>query len=149
MRFMASSTSANGARLAFYGFGCVLGALSTWYFNLRFIEAHGGVFALSPFLSEAFANDAAGSLGADILVAGLIGVPFMIFEGRRLGMRHLWLYPVLTGTIAFAAAFPLFLLMRELRLTALARESRAREPESALAWTSGANAALVRDRVAW
>ena len=78
------------------------------------MAAHGGGFALGPFIEEAFATNAAGSLGADILVAGRAGVPFMIFEARRIGMKRVWIYAVLACTVAFAAAFPLFLMMREL-----------------------------------
>ena len=37
---------------------------------------------------------------------------------RRIGMRHAWIYPVLTFTVALGFAFPLFLFMRERHLAA-------------------------------
>jgi hypothetical protein len=40
----------------------------------------------------------------------------MLFEGRRTGMRNTWIYVVLSGAIAFAFAFPLFLSARERHL---------------------------------
>jgi len=117
---MASTTAAFPTfRVAFYALACVMGAASTWYFNLRYLAAHGDEFGLSPFVAEAFATNAAGSLGADILVAAMAGVAFIFIEARRIGMRHAWVYAFLACSVAFAAAFPLFLLMRERRLFAL------------------------------
>jgi hypothetical protein len=49
----------------------------------------------------------------DLLVAFLAGAIFMIAEGRRLGMRRSWVLVVLSVVLAFAFAFPLFLLLRE------------------------------------
>lgn len=45
----------------------------------------------------------------------------MIIEARRLRMRAWWAYVVATFMIAFACAFPLFLLMREAHLQRAAR----------------------------
>jgi hypothetical protein len=42
----------------------------------------------------------------------------MILEGRRLGMRLPWLYVVGSFVTAIAFTFPLFLAMRERRLSA-------------------------------
>ena len=44
----------------------------------------------------------------------------MIMEGRKLGMKRVWLYIVLSGVTAFAFTFPLFLAMRERKLSQLA-----------------------------
>jgi uncharacterized membrane protein len=40
----------------------------------------------------------------------------MIFEAKRLGMKRVWLYLLLSGVTAMAATFPFFLAMRELKL---------------------------------
>ena len=37
----------------------------------------------------------------------------MIVEGRRVGIRRPWLYPIFGIILAFAFTFPLFLLLRE------------------------------------
>jgi hypothetical protein len=50
---------------------------------------------------------------------------WMVREARRLEMRHAWVYVVLVFGVAFAFACPLFLLMRERRLAAVAREGGA------------------------
>jgi len=97
-------------------------AISTWYFNLRYIDAHSGVFSVGPFIDEAFLTQARGSLSADILVAALVGMVWMLSEARRLGMKRGWVYVTIACVIAFAAALPLFLFVPELLL---AEEERA------------------------
>jgi len=44
----------------------------------------------------------------------------MIFEARKLGMKRVWIYILLSGVTAFAFTLPLFLAMREKKLAALA-----------------------------
>ena len=61
------------------------------------------------------------ALGAALLVVAVAGCVLIVVEARRLGMRRAWLYIVLSGVTAFAFTFPLFLAMRQRRLTALAR----------------------------
>ena len=41
---------------------------------------------------------------------------FMWVEGRRLRVRHLWVYYLLSPTVAISVAFPLFMIARERRL---------------------------------
>jgi hypothetical protein len=60
------------------------------------------------------------SLTVDLLVAAVAGSIFILIEARRLGMRFGWLYVVLSALTAFAFTFPLFLAMRQRRMTALA-----------------------------
>jgi Na+/proline symporter len=60
----------------------VVGAVWTWFHNLRFMRAHGS-FSIATFVAEGFANPAAASLGADISVAALAGLVLVVVEGRR------------------------------------------------------------------
>jgi len=55
-------------------------------------------------------------LSADLTVVAIAVVVFMITEARRLGMKRVWLYIVLSGFTAMAFTFPLFLAMRERKL---------------------------------
>jgi len=87
-----------------------------WYFNFQFMHAHGGRFDLMTFLAAGFANPAVSSLSSDLLVACLAFLFWLPFEARRVGMRHWWIYLLLTFSIAFAFALPLFLYMRERHL---------------------------------
>ena len=53
------------------------------------------------------------SISIDLGIAAVAGVVLIVTEGRRLGMRHLWVYVLLAAVTAFAFAFPLFLCNRE------------------------------------
>ena len=103
-----------------YGSLALLGAIVPWFFNAQFIEETGG-FALIPFLELCFANPAAASISVDLVIGASAFTVWMISEGRRLRMPRLWVYIVLTFTVAFACAAPLFLLMRERHLKGMAQ----------------------------
>jgi len=103
-------------RTILFGLLAVAGAAFTWYFNIRFALDAGGAFSLAAFVRDGFANPAAASFASDVSIAALAFLVWLPFEARRTGMRHWWVYAVLTICVAFACAFPLFLLMRERRL---------------------------------
>ena len=108
----------SAARQAVYAALAVAGLLATWYCNLQFMRDSGGAFSVVEFVRGGYANYAAASLSNDLLIGTLAFLIFSYAEARRLGMRHWWLVPVLTFGVAFACAFPLFLLARERRLQA-------------------------------
>ena len=97
------------------------GFLSTQYCLLRFVDEVQGQpglegmmnFDVAAFVAGGFANPAASFLSIDVIVALLCFFLWMFPEGKRLGMRHVWIYAVLTFTVALAVAFPLFMTMRE------------------------------------
>jgi len=96
-----------------------IGLVATWYFNLQFMSESGGSFSAVEFVRAGYANSASSSLSNDLLVGTAAFTIWSFAEARRLGMRHWWIYPVLTFGVAFAFAFPLFLFVRERRLAAL------------------------------
>jgi hypothetical protein len=96
----------------------IAGFLGTLVFNLQFVREAGG-FDVGAFLAGGYANPAAGSLTTDLLVALVAFLVWSFVEARRLGMRHWWVYLAVTFLVAFAVAFPLYLLARERRLAAL------------------------------
>lgn len=70
------------------------------------------------FLTVGFTGSSLlGSLASDFWVGSSAALIFMIVEGRRLQLPRLWLYVALTFLVAWAFSFPLFLFMRERRLT--------------------------------
>lgn len=85
-----------------------LGLVGTWTYNVvAILESRdylGDWFGSGPSVS---------SLTTDLLVVAIAAVIFMIVEGRRLGMRRLWLYLLAVPFLALAFAFPLFLAVRE------------------------------------
>jgi hypothetical protein len=66
-----------------------------------------------------FANDIAAAFAVDVLLAALVACIWFYSEGRRLGMRRVWIYWVLTLAFGLAGTLPLFLLHREQRLDQL------------------------------
>jgi len=58
-------------------------------------------------------------LSLDLLIVAIAASTFMIFEARKLAMKRVWLYIVVSGVTAFAFTFPLFLAMRERKLKLL------------------------------
>ena len=101
-----------------FGVLAVAGVVATWYFNLRFMGEQAG-FDIAAFVAGGYANAAASSFTNDLMIGVLAFLVFLVAESRRLGMRHVWVYVLLTFGIAFAFSFPLFLLMRERRLAEL------------------------------
>lgn len=90
----------------------VLGLIGTWTFNIIAIMGD------SAFFGEWFSNGAATqSLQLDLLVLAIASGVFIVIEGRRLGMRRAWLFLPLAAVTAAAFAVPLFLALRERRLT--------------------------------
>ena len=93
-----------------------LGALvATWSQNIRFLlrEDNGGV---QGFVRACYANPAAASITNDIVFVLLAAVVLMVVEARRLGIRHVWIYPLLSLVVALSVAFPLFLIARQFAL---------------------------------
>lgn len=101
-----------------YGILSVLGLGLTWYHNLQFMSS-GEPSGIVAFVAGGLVNHAAASLTMDVLIAALTFQTWMVIEARKLGMRHWWVYFVLTPFIALAFAFPLFLFMRERKLAEL------------------------------
>lgn len=108
-------------RTCVFGLLALVGAALTWYFNIQFMLAEGGTFNLLTFIQEGFANPAAASLASDVTIAAAAFLVWLPFEARRLEMQRWWVYALLTLGVAFAFAFPLFLLMRERRLQQIRR----------------------------
>ncbi|WP_282836665.1 DUF2834 domain-containing protein [Microbacterium flavum] len=90
----------------------VLGLVGTWTFNAL------AIVQMRDFIGDLVSSGpAVSSITVDLLVVAVAGSVFIIFESRRLGMRFGWLYIVASGLTAFAFTFPLFLAMRQRRLT--------------------------------
>lgn len=66
-------------------------------------------------------------LSADLSVVAIASVVLMFTEGKRLGMKRVWVYPALSALTAMAFTFPLFLAMRERRLSAMKTTSTTQD----------------------
>ena len=102
------------ARFVFFLILSIIGLITAWVFN--------GIASVTGqnYLDAWFGSAVDWVLSLDILLVVIAGSAFMIFEARKLGMKRVWLYILLSGVTAFAFTFPLFLAMREKKLAALA-----------------------------
>ena len=78
-----------------------------------------GAFNIAEFMAAASASPAGQSLGWDLAIACVAGLTWMFFESRRLGLGFFWVYIILTFSVAYAFAFPLFLFIRQGKLEAI------------------------------
>ncbi len=99
------------------------GAIIPWYFNIHHLMHSEVPFTIVNFFSGGFVNDFASSLVSDFFIGGIAVLIFMMYEGQRLKMKHMWVYFVLTCFISFAFACPLFLFFRERKLSELMASS--------------------------
>jgi len=90
-----------------------IGLVTAWYFNGI------AVMQAQDYLKAWFAKEVDWVLAMDLTIVAIAASAFIIIEGRRLKMKRVWLYIVLSGITAMAATFPFFLAMRELKLAAL------------------------------
>jgi hypothetical protein len=104
-----------------YALLAAFGLIMTWYYNLQFISESGGTFEVSEFLAASSTNAASQSLGWDLAIACIAGLAWIFFESRRLGLRFFWVYIILSFSVAYAFAFPLFLFVRQGKLESMER----------------------------
>ena len=102
------------ARFVFFLILSIVGLITAWVFN--------GIASVTgqDYLAAWFGSAVDWVLSLDLLIVAIAGSAFMIFEARKIGMKRVWLYIVLSGVTALAFTFPLFLAMRERKLAALA-----------------------------
>ncbi|BAU99778.1 DUF2834 domain-containing protein [Aurantimicrobium minutum] len=88
----------------------IAGLITAWIFN--------GIAVMNQedYLGAWFGSAVDWVLSADLTIVAIAVVVFMITESRRIGMKRVWLYILLSGVTAMAFTFPLFMAMRERQL---------------------------------
>ena len=97
----------------------IVGLVSAWVFNAL------AVMNNQDYAGAWFGTAVDWVLSADFTVVAIAVVVFMISEARRLKMRRVWLYILLSGITAMAFTFPLFMAMRERKLDQLSLSEKA------------------------
>lgn len=93
---------------------CVLGAALPYSQFIPWVARHG--LALPLLVRDLFANGVSAFFGMDVLVSAAVLVVFVRAEGRRLGVRHLWLPVIAAATVGVSLGLPLFLYQRQAHL---------------------------------
>jgi hypothetical protein len=98
----------------FYAVLCVLGLLLPYGIFVPWVMNNGINIGL--LLTEATSTSIGAFAWADVIVSALALIGFILFEGKRLKMKMLWLPILGTCTVGVSFGLPLFLLQRELHL---------------------------------
>jgi Terpene cyclase DEP1 len=108
----------------------ILGAALPLSQLVPFLAANG--FDVPLLFRQLFETHAAAFFGLDVVVSSVALWLFVFSEGRRLRMKHLWLYVVCNLAVGVSLALPLFLFFRERRLRPAAadRSTAARNVSS-------------------
>jgi enterochelin esterase-like enzyme len=86
-----------------------LGLITAWVLN--------GIasFEGADYINAWFGSVVDWVLSVDLLIVAAATIVFMLYEAKKLGMKRVWLYFLLSGVTALAFTFPLFLAFRELK----------------------------------
>jgi hypothetical protein len=93
---------------------CLLGTIFPYSQFIRFLRDHG--LNLQLFCQQLFSNPIGGFFGWDVIVSTVVLWTFAFFEGRRVGVKHVWAPIVASLTVGVSLGLPLFLYLREERL---------------------------------
>jgi len=98
----------------FYFAAMVAGTLLPLSQFLPWLSEHGLDIPL--FFAELFANRIGGFFGWDVIVSAVVLIPFILSEGKRLGMERLWMPIVGTCLVGVSCGLPMFLYLRQARM---------------------------------
>jgi len=97
----------------------ILGTVLPFSQLLPFLTEHG--FDLPLLFRQLFENHVSAFFGLDVIVSSVVLWPFVFSEGRRRGMKNLWLYVLCNLMVGVSLALPLFLFFRERKQWAASR----------------------------
>jgi hypothetical protein len=93
---------------------CIAGTILPYWWFVPFLRDHG--LDLRLFLEQLFATQISGFFAMDVVVSSLVLWVFVLTEGRRLGMKRLWLPIAANVVVGVSLGLPLFLYLREQKL---------------------------------
>ena len=100
----------------------ILSVLLGWYFNIRYVSAFPAEHSWVHFTQMLFTNPAASSIAQDDIIANVALFPlWTIIDGRRRGLRHAWIYFVMSLFTSFGFAMGMYLAAQERQVRWLAR----------------------------
>jgi Protein of unknown function DUF2834 len=94
---------------------CLLGLLLPYSQFMPWIMEHRGL-NMPLFIRDLFANRISAFFAFDVIVSAIVLILFIQSEGRRLGIRRLWLPTLAVFLVGVSLGLPLFLYLRQLQL---------------------------------
>jgi hypothetical protein len=101
---------------AFYLACAVAGAVVPYSQFVPWLAEHGPDAA--GFVAELFSTRIGAFFGLDVIVSAVALLAFIVWEGRRQQIPMLWMPVVATCLVGVSCGLPLFLYLRERRVTA-------------------------------
>jgi CDP-diglyceride synthetase len=98
----------------FYLLLAIIGTILTLW-QLSLFSLQNGLNIVLMF-SELFKNNATSFFGFDLIVTAVTVIFFIIFDGKRLKIKHLWLPLISIFLVGVALGFPLYLYIREIQI---------------------------------
>lgn len=102
-----------------YGLFTVGGFLLMAWLAVDFVLSHGDgglLGVVRDFVRDALATSAGVFIYVDLTLVWIALAVFMVAEGRRLGIRHVWAYIVLAPVLALCVSFPAFMFVRQRKI---------------------------------
>ena len=96
-----------------YGVIAVAALIATWSQGLQYLHGLSGQL---DFWVDTRVNAASRLITVDIVYFSLAAAIWMVIDARKHGVRFVWVYVLAGVSIAISAAFPLYLIARELRV---------------------------------
>lgn len=94
---------------------CLIGLLLPYSQFIPWIMEHHAL-NMPLFIRDLFANRISAFFALDVIVSAVVLISFVQSEGRRLGMRALWLPTLAVLLVGVSLGLPLFLYLRQLQL---------------------------------
>lgn len=98
----------------FFGVLTILGIALPHMSFIPWIGENG--FNLTMLLGEARQNRISEFAWLDVLISAVVLIGFIIYEGKRIGIKYMWVPIIGTLTAGVSFGLPLFLFLREIHM---------------------------------
>ncbi|GAF64651.1 hypothetical protein BTS2_1544 [Bacillus sp. TS-2] len=98
----------------FYGILTILGILLPYSQFIPWLYENG--FNLTQLINEVSQSNISSFAWLDVIVAAIVLIGFILYDGKKKGMKHLYLPIIGTLTVGVSFGLPLFLFLREIHI---------------------------------
>lgn len=98
----------------FFGLLSILGIILPYMAFIPWIGENG--FNLTMLFNEATQNRISAFAWLDVIISVVVLIGFILYEGKRIGVKYKWIPIIGTLTVGVSFGLPLFLLLREIQM---------------------------------
>ncbi len=103
----------------------IIGFAAPWFFLFNYYLGSDQI-SIPLFFNSIFVNHVSSAVAADLIFSALAFFAFVLIEGRRIGLKHVWVYVPATLFVGLSFGLPLFLGNRARAIERLERSETAR-----------------------